>query len=235
MPAPHRLALAATVLALSLVAAGCAERSSASPGGDPTPASPTPMPTTGELADPIDVDLRPGGSATTLGNGWTVRHCEGDAPLLCVRTGDGDVLGTVEFGSYPLTDEIAQALESGNLFEALEERVAEQQEWVETDRAEGCGQEYAFHPEPARRTTVGGEPAVAYGFSGIVDGLEIERHRAYYAVHDGQLWVINAAAAHPDGCMTLGMGEFLPVDLITFDPYLQAIAEGFDLAAAGSA
>lgn len=231
MPARPRPAVRAALVVLALVAAACTSDPAAQPPDDS--ATPTAAPTESPAADPIVVDLEPGGDAVTLDNGWTVQHCEGDAPFLCVRDADGQVLGTVEFGSYPVTDDITAALADGDVVPALEERVAEQHETIAADRAQGCGEDYEYEPEPSTRSVVGGEPAVTYGFSGVVDGREIERHRSWYTVHAGQLWVVSAAASDPEGCMAAEFGEFTPSDLATFEHYLERIVAGMELPDAG--
>jgi hypothetical protein len=234
MSLPNRhVALVAAGLILALAVAGCTQPTAANPPvASPTPTAPSPTP---PPVAPIVVDLSPDGAPVMLDNGWTVQHCEGDAPLLCVRDGDGNVLGTVEFNSYPATDDIAAALERDEVIAALERRVADQHTSIAADRAKGCGAEYEYLAEPIGNASVGGRPAVLYGFSGIVDGREIERHRAYYTVHAGQLRVINAAASDPEGCMAGGVGEFAPADLATFEPYLVRIVAGMDLPEAGAA
>lgn len=229
----RRIARATAPLLLALVAVACTT-AGADPIGTPTPTG-TPTETAAPQADPITVDLSPGGAAVPLENGWTVQHCEGDAPFLCVRDADGDVLGTVEYGSYPASDAIARAVAEGTVAEALEAMAREQHTAIEADRARGCGSGYEYQPEPVQPTTIGGEPAAVYAFSGVVDGREIERHRSYYTVHRGQLWILSAPASDPDGCMATDLGEFTPADLAIFEPYLERIVAGSRLPDAGRA
>lgn len=233
----HVLSVAAALTAVALLA-GCSLTGDPAAGGTP-PASEAPegseVPSE-EPSDPapIAVDFASGGATVTLDNGWRVGHCEGEAPFLCVSDGDR-LLGSVEYGSYPLSDDLAVALAEGRLVEALEARIAEQHEAIAADRAIGCGPDYEYVALPAQRTTVGGEPAVVYGFSGVVDGREVERHRSYFLVHAGQFWVVGAPASDPEGCMGTDLPEFAPADLVTFEPYLDRIVAGSELPAEGRA
>ena len=236
MPRPHRrLVLAVAALSLAVVAAACGTPTSepqrpappiSSPGGTPAPS----VPGAPGADAPIAVDLAPGGDAVSLDNGWTVQHCEGDAPFLCVRDGAGTTLGIVEYVAYPASDAMAEAVADGTVAAALAAMVEEQHTAVAADRAEGCGPTYDYRAEPVRLTAVGsGAPAAVYGFSGVVDGREIERQRSYFTVHDGEVWVLSAPASDPEGCMATDLGELTPRDLAVFEPYLERIVAGLRL------
>lgn len=239
---PRRVAHVLVVVLLCVVATACrvgggparAGGPPATPGAEApgTPAPGTPAPGGGEA---IAVELGSGGGPVTLDNGWVVQRCEGDAPLLCVLDAAGATLGVVEFGSYPASDAIAEALARGTVMAALEARVAEQHAAIAADRAIGCGAEYEYRAAPVGHATVGQEPAVVYAFSGVVDGREVERHRSYYTVHAGQLWVVTAAASDPEGCMATDLAEFTPADLVTFEPFLARIVAGTELPDTGTA
>lgn len=118
---------------------------------------------------------------------------------------------------------------------ALQVRVEEQHAAIAADRRRGCGAGYDYRPEPARETTIGGRPAAIYAFSGVVDGVEIERQRAYYTVRAGQIWVVNAPASDWNGCMATEFNEFRPEHLTTFEPYLERIVAGMEPPEAGRA
>ncbi len=120
----------------------------------------------------------------------------------------------------------------GTVADALAQLVAEQHEAIAADRAVGCGPDYRYDPIEVPATTVGGEPAAVYAFTGSVDGQEVERQRAYYTVHEDRLWVLVAPATHPDGCMASDLVEFTPADLATFEPFLDRIVRGSTLPAA---
>lgn len=214
-----------------MFAVACGARTADPSAGGPPVASAPPT----EAAEALAVDLSPGGAAVSLDNGWTVQHCEGDAPFLCVRDSARTVLGTVEYASYPIDDDLAAAVGEGRVLEALEAQATDRHEWVARDRAAGCGEGYEYRGAPVTRTTVGGQPGVRFAFTGVVDGREVERHRSYSTFHAGQLWILSAPASDPAGCMATDLAEFAPADLATFEPYLDRVVAGSELPAAGRA
>lgn len=229
----RRFAHVAVALSLTVVAAcGTPEPERPAPTATPPPAG-TPTPSEPEAPGvdaPIAVDLAPGGDAVPLDNGWTVQHCEGDAPFVCVRDGEGTLRGTVEYLAYPASEAMTEAVANGTVAAALEAMVEEQHAAIAADRAEGCGPTYDYRAEPVRLTTLRtGAPAAVYGFSGVVDGDEIERQRSYFTVHDGQVWILSAPASDPEGCMATDLDEFTPTDLTRFEPYLERIVAGSQL------
>jgi hypothetical protein len=77
-----------------------------SPSDSPTPSqSPSEQPSD---APSYVVDWGSDAVPVDLGDGWSVRDCEGDAPLLCVDR-DGDLVGTLALSSFEPTDDLAAA------------------------------------------------------------------------------------------------------------------------------
>lgn len=215
--------------------AACSQQPAGIPSDPPTDqdgiGAPTDPPTdpddTGDpSADPIAVDWNDPGAVVTLDNGWELAHCEGDAPLLCVHDGD-TLLGVVEAASSPFDDELAAVLDAEGLDAALARHVADYHETFAADRAEGCGDDYEYVAHETEQALLAGRPAVRYGFSGLLDGVEVERNVTILAIFDGQLKLITAVANASASCLhSEEFAELTPDDLITFEPYLTSLAAG---------
>lgn len=227
----HRTARIAATLLAALLLAGCTGTAATPPDVPrPSPSRSEPPPPASPVATPLTVDVAPGGDAVALGDGWSIQHCEGDAPLLCVRDADGTVRGLVEMNVHPGSDAVARAEATGEVLPVLEDVVAAQHTAVAADRTAGCGEDYQYRAEPTVRTTVGGAPAVLYAFTGTVDGVVVEAHRAWYTVHDELLWTVNAAAAAAGSCMAdPELSEFTPEDLALVTPWLDRVVAGSEL------
>ena len=151
--------------------------------------------------------------AVVLPNGWTVTHCEGDAPLLCVTDGDRHV-GLVELTAYP-TDGTSVT---------LPERVEDFLGTMRDDRAAGCGADHRVPALPTTAAELGGEPAVHYGFDGRgADGIVHERVRGWMTQRGDTVWVVSANAYAPDGCLANEGGEFQPDDLAFIEDGLDGL------------
>lgn len=209
----------AGLLILAVVAAGCA-------AGDETAAPDTPeTPPAEQPADePGDEPMEDlsgliadweAAFTLTLPNGWTVSHCEGEAPMLCFADGERHV-GVIELTDYPLpndTDDVEA------FFEA---RRVDFIDGMRSDRAVGCPQ-LTFEEIPATVIDVAGDRGLRIGFRMIDDELrEVERHILYYAIHDGAHMTITAGAYADDGCVER-LGEFTPEDLGLVQLYIDAI------------
>lgn len=144
--------------------------------------------------------------AFDLPNGWTLTHCEGDAPMLCLLDGERHV-GFLELGEYPLP---AEAGDDARAY--LDRHVQDFLDAMREDRAVGCPA-LSFEPTPPLEVEVGGQPGVRAGFRLVDDrGAEVERHVLYWTAVDDTVFSITAPAYAEGGCME-AMGEFAPADL----------------------
>jgi hypothetical protein len=175
-----------------------------------------------------------GSGPVDLADGWRVRDCEGDAPLLCIEL-DGDVVGTLSLDSYPLTAEMAAADDETALAEALRAFADSRAVGIADDRVAGCGGGYRFRAEPVVDVTMAGHPGVRYGFRGTEDGVLTEYVLSYATVEAGQIWIVVADGAADGGCMgDVELDLFDPVVLERFAPTLDRIVAGTPLPVAGS-
>jgi hypothetical protein len=149
-------------------------------------------------------------------DGYEIRFCEGEAPVLCVSRG-GDWVGAIELVSFP---------DGGSLLgRAVEAWAAELYDSTAADRAIGCGPAYDIvgdDPEP--EPFAGGE-GHRYGFTGTVNGRVVERTVGHVAVIDGDLHLLVVNALADDGC--LGRESEVPVDAVDdLETVLAALAAG---------
>ena len=197
---------AAALLFLALVACG----------GD---AAAPPAPVTSTSARPVAlvVEWDAPGLDVELGGGLRARHCEGDAPLLCIERA-GVPVGVVELGDFPAGDR-----------RPLAERIAGLYRTTTEDRRRGCPPGYRFETVPPQPAPVAGLDGLRYGFTGtFADGRPSERTIAWMVERGGVVTVISAAAAEPDGCLPPeGAGHFTTATL-------GAAASGLERLVAGS-
>jgi hypothetical protein len=190
-----RAAAGAAVLLLSLSA--CGGDDAATPGPVTTSSAPAPDPPVVVVdwqAPVLDVDL---------GEGLHARHCEGDAPVLCIERA-GVPVGVVELLDFPAGDH-----------QPLEERIAELYRITAADRAQGCPPGYEFQTQVPEPAFVAGGKGLRYGFTGtFADGRPSERTIAWMVERGDVLTVIQAAADEPDGCLPPeGAGHFTTATL----------------------
>jgi hypothetical protein len=190
------------------------------PGADPVvepdPGAAPDDPTLGDDWPEMVVDWN-GPFTLELPNGWTVTHCEGDAPILCFSDGDRHV-GVVEIGDYALPDGF-----DGDARSYLLEHVDGFLAGMRDDRAIGCP-DLAFEATPPVDVDLGGVRGVKTGFR-LVDpsGAEVERNVLYLAVHDDAHHAISATATAAEGGCLERLGEFEPHDLGIALPYIDRI------------
>lgn len=190
------------------------------PSGSPTvpseaPSDLPPLVVDWEDLEPVD-----------LGDGWVVRDCDGDAPLVCVDR-DGEFVGLIELNTFPVPAELEDAADADELVAAMRAWAADSLDGVVADRAQGCGAAYEVEVEAAVEQMVAGNPGVRYGFRGIEDGAMTEYVISYATVADDQLWIVVADGAADGGCM--GSDElqlFDPAVLDTFAPLLDRVVAG---------
>jgi hypothetical protein len=178
-----------------------------------------------EVPEPTLVADWTGQFTIELPNGWRVEHCDGDAPMLCVLDGDTHI-GVIELAEFPLGDEY-----DGDDRAYLDAHVASFLAEMRADRETGCAH-LDFEPEPTAEVEVGGTSGYRTGFVMSDDaGDVLERHIVYVAVHDGALFVVNAAAYDEGACLER-LGEFRVADLDVLREYLDGIVGATPLPAA---
>lgn len=204
----------ATILAVSITAIA------ASRSGDSSTDGTTPPPHGG--TGTAVVDWEDGTRPAAFPGGWSVRACDGDAPILCVSR-DGVLVGTVEAVGFrlDLRDDLDDLVEAGDDAALLDGFVRRFAADTRADRAEGCGPDYVVTPFEPQHLTVDGRPGVAYGFTGGDGGTVTERMRGYATVAAGRLVLVVVEASDPGGCFapddertlftTAALTEFEPV------------------------
>lgn len=173
----------------------------------------------------LDFDALPT-EPVSLGDGWTGRACNGEAPLLCTSEG-GQPQGLVEHLANPLETypQLSAALADGvGVREALLSEVRDFHDTFRADRIEGCPDGYDYVADPTRGATLAGQQAVQYGFTvldadrrpveRVVTFLGVTRDPAGDTVH-----VLSASELADGACVNAedtvpftdgGLGRFLP-------------------------
>lgn len=163
--------------------------------------------------------------AVDLGGGWTAKHCEGDAPIICISR-DGEPVGLVELATFPVDSfdlpGFQEAVADDDVEEALTILAADFVSVFEVDRTDACGTDYELEgttPEPA---TVLGREGMRYGYTGTDGGRLVERQANHGTIVGDEVVLVNASAYSPDGCVP-PEGEFDPETLDEFTPRLRAL------------
>jgi hypothetical protein len=163
--------------------------------------------------------------AVDLGGGWSAKHCEGEAPIICVSR-DGEAAGLVELATFPVDSfdlpGFQDAVADGDVEEALTILAADFVSVFEVDRTDACGTDYELEgttPEPA---TVLGRAGMRYGYVGTDGGRLVERQVNHGTIIGDEVVLVNASAYAPDGCVP-PEGEFDPDTLDDFTPRLRAL------------
>lgn len=194
-----------------------------------------PRPTTttaassGDESDPITIDWDLDDSGAELSEGWSLHDAEGDGPFVEVRR-DGEVVGLLETTNFPI--ESIGTLRGGAGDDASRRASlrAYAEEFVSTfraDRAEGCGADYRYDPEPIELFEGPGGPLVAYGFTGaLADGSPSEGIAAIAGIRDDQLVLVTATASDEGGCLPAEGPAFTTAVLDEFRPLLLRIGAG---------
>ena len=219
------------VLVLGLLGAACGTEGATSTTTTTTPATTTTSPTTTTEptttttlpVTPAVIDWDDPNMGVELGEGWTVTHCEGSAPLLCVAR-DGEVVGVVErFIADPHTYSAYdhEADDDTNLRAIAADFI----EVFATDRSAGCGDDYVVEPLEPEGFEWGGAPGLAYGFRGTAgDGTPSEYNLQYSTISEGRLIFLVAAAYDEGGCP--GKDDLVSFDSATleaFQPHLETL------------
>lgn len=211
-----------------LTLSGCAD-------GEPTPGgtdAPPPTPT----AEAFTVDWLQQETPVRLGGGWSVKSCEGDAPLLCFSF-QGEVAGVVELSEFPISSlpEFSAALADGSLEDAITEFAVAYYRDIRRDRERGCPDGYIFESRPPERVLVGEDTGVKMSFTGrLADGSASELTIAYAAVQEESLFIVNAAAYDLGGCLAPEAEFTSSTQLLDLEPFLDALVAGSPLPRPGS-
>jgi hypothetical protein len=169
--------------------------------GSPTPGpAPTPEPVESPVAEgPVMVWDAPAG-AVELTDGWTLRDCDGDAPLWCFVAPDGEERGTLEYSRRTEDERFMGATDDADRWTRLHAVHDDLADWIVEDRSVGCpGHTVAIDPVEDR--IVEGAPALVRGFVMTdPDGAVVESSLAVHvATGDDHVWFAVTANA-PDSC-----------------------------------
>lgn len=216
------------MLTLTVVLAACVGSVSEPAETTSTPAPPPPSSTTTITTTPPTggsdrvIDWSDS-SPVALEDGWTVRSCEGDAPILCVER-DGNTVGGVEANAFPIAS--FDALDPGADDKTNLQLFARSfLDTFEADRAAGCGADYRFAPIDPEPFPLGGEVGITYGFVGTTaDDEPSELNLQYATIQDDHVVTVVAVAYDEGGCP--GRDELSGFDsesLAAFRPYLEEI------------
>lgn len=165
-------------------------------------------------SQPVAVFDFGGRGTAALGDGWTISHCEGDAPLFCVSDGV-EPRGVIEVLDYPIAsyDAVEEVLErGGSTAEALRAQAAEFQRVFEEDRPVGCGSGYILERYGPRPVTVAGLPGVIYGFDATFSGRRVERALQFAAIDGDALHILATSAVEDGTCLDDGESIDFTVD-----------------------
>jgi hypothetical protein len=189
---------------------------SACAGGGDGDARPSPASTTSTAVAPVIVDWDALALDVDLGDGFHARHCEGDAPLVCIEQA-GVPVGVVELLDFPAEDH-----------RPLAERIDDLYRSTAADRAQGCPPGYRFQSMPPEPASVAGGEGLRYGFTGtLADGRPSERTIAWMVERGDVVTILSAAADEPHGCAPPeGAGHFTVATLTAAAPALERLVAG---------
>lgn len=217
---PVRVLVVAAVVVLGVGA--CSDRGDDG-GGDAADAPATTS--TSALSAPSVSFTDVTAPSVDLGDGWSAKHCEGDAPVICVFR-NGEAAGLVELATFPVDSfdlpGFQDAVADDDVEEALTILAADFVSVFEVDRTDACGTDYELEgttPEPA---TVLGRAGMRYGYVGTDGGRLVERQVNHGTIIGDEVVLVNASAYAPDGCVP-PEGEFDPDTLEEFTPRLRAL------------
>lgn len=158
--------------------------------------------------------------------GWQVAAC--DAPMLLCISANGELAGTVERFSYPLSDiDLGADVEAipGSELEFLRAWVAEHYAAIESDR-QLADRSLTFTSDPPVEISVGGLPGLRYRFASTrPDGALFERYVGYVATDGARLHVFVTGIVNGDYAGVFGDSAALA----EFEPYLDEIIQDLSL------
>jgi hypothetical protein len=219
----NRTVLLALSVALLVGACAGATSDATTTASTTTTTAPTTTTTVPPIEIPPEIDWDNPDNAVSVGVGWTVARCEGDAPLLCVAR-DGGLVGIVE---WFISDPHAYGVYNPSASDEanLRAMAADFVDSFTVDRAAGCGIGYvveAIEPEPIELRDGTG---LVHGFRGTMsDGTPSEMHLQYRAFSQGRLILLAASAYDEGGCP--GKDDLVSFDsagLEAFRPHLELL------------
>lgn len=163
---------------------------------------------------------------TSAPDGWQIIPCENPV-LLCIQT-DGEIFGTVERFSYPLSEVTLQGgapktPEAQRQF--LEAWVADHYETIRSDRA-GADPNLQFAEETPASVPVGSLAGLRYGYTIThPNGAVFDRSVGYVATDGDQVYVFVTGVISGDPSGSFGN----EADFATFEPHLATMIEGLRL------
>ena len=216
----------ALVLAALLTLAGCSD--DADPVTAPPSASPSPSVVASPSPSTAPVDWH-APAPTSLGGGWSLGPCDGDAPLVCFSQ-DGVVRGAGEITSFPVaTLPAVQAALPDGVPAALQAHARDYLETFRQDRTTGCGADYSYRADPVRAMTAQGTPVVKTAFSGGTGAATTERVVRWVGLRDGQLVALGITATTAGACAPGEGPELTPEQLAALEPALDRLVEASPL------
>lgn len=182
------------------------------------PSGPTTIPPSG----PMGVDWSSTTQVITLENGWTIQHCEGDAPIWCVDDGERTVKA---FALYRFPIEVNETLLANPTVGGLAQWTGEVFSDLLQDRRVGCGEDYDFRQVPPEFTNFTGQEGVRYGFVGVTaDGASAEATVAYATIHGRSLTIMLSEAYNEGGCVATEGPEMTVAQLNELAEFLDEVA-----------
>jgi hypothetical protein len=158
--------------------------------------------------------------------GWSLTHCPGDAPLICVAH-NGQAVGQLEMLSFDIAalPDFAAILGSQGEAAALDDHARRFVADFTKDRAQGCGGAYTVTAAPIGRLATSDGPVLRYGFTGTLAGGQPSEAVLHYAgVRSRRLVLLVGTASDPGGCLYDGEGTvFTSSRLEAFRPVLDQL------------
>lgn len=166
--------------------------------------------------------------------GWAIAACEGGAPMLCVERDERPV-GAVEAATYALDSfpGLDQAASPDVNLQAFADGYFQS---LSTDRAQGCGADYAFEPIEPTSFWLGRNSGISFGFVGSMpDGSPSEMNLQYATIVGDQIISIAAIAYDEGGCPGRDdLSGFNSAELSEFRPYLEDVLNASPLPPTGA-
>lgn len=160
-----------------------------------------------------------------LNDQWTVRDCDGDAPLICFASTTG-ASGKAELSTYSLNRNrrIQQDIADGGKQYAFRRWAYENYRTFRDDRT-GCRDGYTFHPLRPKPATVAGREGIRFGFV-LKDaaGRIVERSVTFGTVTKTQVVVIGVEGLNQRSCLPILGDTFTPSALKRMGPYVARMA-----------
>ena len=199
-----------SALAVLLLLAGCSSDSEPREEADATTTTAAEVTTTVVPSPTIDWDDI---GVVDLGDGYTLRDEEGDAPIVAIYRGTEHV-GIVEVNRFPKSSP------------TLEAHVEQFHSSLEADRRKGCGADYEYEQiGPEFEDGPDGRFA-HYGFTGSRPGEPVTEKTLQWATfQEDELVIINVAAYDEDGCVGTEGAELTTAELERVESLLRSAVE----------